>query len=413
MKLKLCPVAWNKISIEILIQASPGASGNLIRLLKSLSRADYSGCHIPHLTVELPQKIDPPTEAFLENFQWPPNLMEVPANARLLTLRHRIPRHGLNEEESQVRFLESFWPAHKHSHILILSPQVELAPNYFHCKFSIAVVVTPDAVAYACPDLKYTLLEYKYSSSAFWQEWDRRLLGISLDVPATYLNASRSFSPPTKGPSQNAQGGAPETPSSFLWQAPNSNAVLFLGDKWMELHGFVTRFLEAQRNFTSPPPTLVRMKSVSKRFPSWLEHALRLSRARGYFTLYPSPDTAKNIAAVHNELFHPPEEYENDDEVGELEADGAKVNAPTEVKLSSGPLLDNLPHGGGLVPVNDLPLLTWDGRKSTLAQIDESAGDYTLMFKRTIGNCREGENQVVAHKYAADLFCRSGFPDTL
>lgn len=112
----------------------PDASGNLIRLLRSLGAADYTGCFIPHLTIELPQKIDQPTESFLEHFQWPPDDIEMPANMRLLTLRHRIPRHGLNEEESQVRFLESFWPAHQHSHILILSPQVELAPNFFHCK---------------------------------------------------------------------------------------------------------------------------------------------------------------------------------------------------------------------------------------------------------------------------------------
>lgn len=187
-----------------------------------------------------------------------------------------------------------------------------------------------------------------------------------------------------------------------------------MGDKWIELHGYVTRFLEAQRNFSSPPPTLIKFKAVSKRFPAWLEHALRLARARGYFTLYPSPDTAKTLAVVHNELFHLPEEYEKDDiEDDEDSEKKSKADEPTEVKLSAGALLDSLPEYGGLQPFNDLPLLSWEGKKMTLNQIDESAADYTLVFKRTVGGCKEGEHQVAAHKYAADLFCLPGFHDVL
>lgn len=34
-----------------------------------------------------------------------------------------------------MRFLESFWPINpKYSHVLVLSPQVEVSPLFFHCK---------------------------------------------------------------------------------------------------------------------------------------------------------------------------------------------------------------------------------------------------------------------------------------
>ncbi len=134
---------------------------------------------------------------------------------------------------------------------------------------------------------------------ALLQEWDQKLFGISLELPSMSLNAS-SFSPPARlqqpGEAKQASGG----PTSFLWQAPNSNAVLFLGERWVELHGFVAKLLEA-RNKLPQPPKLLGQKLVSKAFPSWLEHALRLCRARGYWTLYPSQPTSSFVASVHRE----------------------------------------------------------------------------------------------------------------
>jgi hypothetical protein len=122
----------------VLIQATQGASGSLIRLLRSLSAADFTSCSIPHLTIELPHDIDTPTVKFLETFQWPPSHVKNRQHVRQLSLRHRIPRARLTEEESSVRFLESFWPADpKNSHVLVLSPQAELSPWFYHCKLGI------------------------------------------------------------------------------------------------------------------------------------------------------------------------------------------------------------------------------------------------------------------------------------
>ncbi|KAJ9138882.1 Glycosyltransferase 2 [Pleurostoma richardsiae] len=384
--------AWNKITIDILIHAHAGASGSLVRLLRSLKSADFGGFSVPHLTIELPQDVDLPTERFLESFQWPPAHVYNPTNVRQLSLRHRIPRHGVSEEESSVRFLESFWPAHpKYSHILVLSPQVELSPHFFHY-------------------LRYAILEYKYSTAALLQEWDRRLLGISLDLPSTYLNGSGGFAPPEKlETSELSAKRISDELTSFLWQAPNSDAALFLGEKWVELHGFVSQLLEIQRDLPSPPPDALANKAVSKKHPSWLEHVLRLSRARGYWTLYPSAATVPSVAAVHNELYRPPEEYEK--VVDELAPGDSNSNADTssgETTLASGTssLLAALPNGGTLPPFNDLPLLSWDGSKSSLQQLNEDALAYAAEWRRTVGGCPKEKVRAMPQASAKDLFCK-------
>lgn len=128
-------IAWEKINIDILIQAPPAASGSLIHLLKSLSAVDFSAGSVPHLTIELPHDVDRATTEFLKTFQWPPGRSRSGSQPRQLTLRHRIPRGRLTEEESSVRFLESFWPSSsKYSHVLVLSPQAQVSPQFFHCK---------------------------------------------------------------------------------------------------------------------------------------------------------------------------------------------------------------------------------------------------------------------------------------
>lgn len=121
--------------MDVLIHAPPSGSGNFIRLLKSLNEADLSPFNVPHLTIELPQTIETATEKFMETFAWPPIKVQRPGQPQMLSLRHRIPRKRMTEEESSVRFLESFWPTNpQYSHILVLSPQAEVSPQFFHCK---------------------------------------------------------------------------------------------------------------------------------------------------------------------------------------------------------------------------------------------------------------------------------------
>ncbi|KAI1210924.1 uncharacterized protein F4807DRAFT_459153 [Annulohypoxylon truncatum] len=390
---------WHKIHIDILIHAIPGASGSLIRLLRSLSAADYTSSSVPHLTIELPHDIDPPTKRFLETFTWPPAHVYNPTNARYLSLRHRIPHQRMNEEESSARFLESFWPAQpEYSHILVLSPQVELSPDFFHY-------------------LKYSLLEYRYSAVSTYQHWDRRLFGISLEQPNQLLDGKGAFTPPSLLKSTNSGDPSDEEIStSFLWQAPTSNAVLFLGERWMELHDFVSRSLEAKQE-SDPVPALLSEKIVSTQYPSWLEHALRLARARGYWMLYPGDDTARNLATVHSELNHLPEEYASHESSKPLLADDAseeeienvrqKIRTGIETPLAPVSLLDSLPNKGNLRPFNDLPIVTWNGRSTDLEELDALSAKYSAEFREKVGGCgtEPGKKEEREPLSAQDMFC--------
>lgn len=376
---------WNRVSVDIVVHAHAGASGSLIRLLKSLSAADYTSCTVPHLTVELPEQIDPPIIQFLQGFQWPPRSASSPMLPNQLTLRHRILRRGDSEEDSSIRFLESFWPTNPtFSHVLVLSPQVELSPNYFHY-------------------LKMAILEYRYSSRALYQAWDQRLFSISLDLPTTTLDGSEPFVAPSgqAGRLDPADlGSSPQdAPTPFLWQAPNSNAALFTGGKWAELHGFVSQLLEAQHGLQATPDLLAD-KAVSRDYPAWMEHALRLCRARGYWSLYPSPGLATALATVHGDLYQPPEEYEDGD------GRGVRHDDEDEVVLRHESLMDGLPNGE-LLRFNDMPLLSWDDKQVSLEALDEASIRYTTEFRRTVGGCKD-PLEATPKPSGTDLFCLGG-----
>lgn len=358
---------WNKVNIDILVHVHAGASGSLVRLLKSLSAADFTASAIPHLTIELPEAIDPGASQFLTNFQWPPRSTQNAPNVNQLTLKHRILKGGLNEEQSAAQFLEGFWPANpSYSHVLVLSPQVELSPTFFHY-------------------LKMAVLEYSYSSHALGGGWDGKLFGISLDLPSTHLSGSEPFTPPAPLSGKAASG--------FLWQSPNSNAALFTGGRWVELHAFVSQLLEVQRSSPSLPASLAQ-KSVSREHPAWMEHALRLCRARGYWTLYPSAEVATNLATVHKDLYRLPEEYESAGPVATHEDED-------EVVIRRASLLDSLPADGHLSRLQDMALLAWDGSRTTPEDLDDSAAAYVAEFRRTVGGC-DGSDEVSS---GTPLFC--------
>lgn len=370
---------WNRVSVDIVVHAHAGASGSLIRLLKSLSAADYTACAVPHLTIELPEKIDPPTSQFLQNFQWPPRSASGPTSLNQLTLRHRIIRQG-DSEDGSVRYLESFWPANPvFSHVLVLSPQVEVSPNYFQY-------------------LKMAVLEYRYSTRALRQAWDQRLFGISLDLPTTNLAGSEPFVPPSRLASKlddlELSSPRPDGPTPFLWQAPNSNAALIMGERWAELHGFVSQLLEAQHGFQTTPDLLAE-KAVSRDHPAWMEHALRLCRARAYWSLYPSKDLAASLVTVHGDLYQPPEEFEDD--VGDM-----KHIDEDEMVLRHDTLLDGLPNGE-LLQVNEMPILSWDDKQISLEALGEASLKYTAEFRRTVGGCKM--RAAPSDASGQDLFC--------
>jgi hypothetical protein len=359
--------------------------------LDSLSKADYSETAPPRLTIELPHEVEEPTKRFLEKYRWPPSDYMLDGNANQLNLRHRISQPGLTLEENAIRFLESFWPVNPStSHLLVLSPQVELSPLYFQY-------------------LKYFILEYRYSN-----QWagERHFMGVSLDLPSTYLNDTTSFSPPKKVGQSSSDS---ESAISFLWQAPNSNAALYFGDKWTELHSLLSHSLKSRHKL--PTPATLNAKEVSKTYPSWLEDILKLARTRGYYMLYSTLADQTTIATIHNELYRPPEEFSKlGDEgpdgppVGEVDftADPAQHLSlqHTEKPLASTLLLSLLPSEGFLPSLTDMSLLSWDGKEMTKMQMEEAASNYSQVFRREIGGCSTSDkHKTVVEGSADDLFC--------
>jgi hypothetical protein len=242
-------------------------------------------------------------------------------------------------------------------------------------------------------DVKYTALHYLYSQAALAQEWDSRLLGISLDLPSTRLDDTTPFKPPLLGSAVTDFDG----PRSFLWQAPNSNAALFTGQKWTELHALVSNLLDFQHRTQSLPPFFTD-KLVSKKYPSWLEHALKLARARSYWTLYPNAPTARRLATVHSELYRAPEEYET--EIAK------ETPGSSELPIEGASLLENLPGGGRLLTFDEMPLLRWDGHAASLSGLDEAAMGYAKEFRQAVGGCQALTPQDLVPKASTkDLFC--------
>ena len=306
---------------------------------------------------------------------------------------------------------------------MILSPQVELSPHFYHY-------------------VKFALLEYKYSSYGVASARDD-LLGISLCLPARPVNGSVPFeqsSSSTEGRRDSARTGEEEEEKSLashlLWEAPDANAALYFGDKWAELHDFVRRRVEAQEMLAKPDVRPRRRRRLSNDHPRWMEYLLELTRLRGYYMLYPQLGSENIIATVHNELYHYPEENNDDggDGAPRNEADVsvsdsssylATTRRPEPSRLTGGhhhqSLLSMLPADGDLPELDDLALLSYAGhQRKSLADNHAVAIRFAAQFRRDIGACGGGggsgggddgggdrlmdpPNRKLAS--AADLFC--------
>ncbi|KAK2590473.1 hypothetical protein QQS21_011846 [Conoideocrella luteorostrata] len=378
--------AWNKVRFDILIHATPTKTGNLKRLLMSIAKADLAGIQIPHITIELPNAIEQSLESYLRDFRWPRSTVRDGDHAQLVSLRRRITTHRLDEEDSSVRFLESFWPTDPaSSHVLVLSPHTEITPQFFQY-------------------VKYSLLHRLHSKMAQMEDFEPNMMGLSLSVPNTLIDGTTAFSPPSSAGS--AKGASRQ--AAFLWQRPSSEAMVILGEKWVELHHFVAQTLHQKRTLSSTPALLTK-KEVSKKYPAWLEYVLQLSRLRGYYMLYPSQDTARAIIGVHSDVPDPPEEYELD---ASRKATSSKNSIDDDHEyfdpVSPVNMLETLPEKGALPSLADLPLLSWDGKVKTARDVAIGADEYTTSFRREVGGCSEGDMKsiLLRKQDAMDLFCR-------
>lgn len=389
-----------------MIHAPPKSSGTLIRLLKSIESADYFGARRPHLTIELPAEIDPATADYLENLVWPPLDWSGAPHASQVKVRHRMPRHSPTAGEASSHFIESFYPARpKDSHVLLLSPQAELSSIYYHY-------------------VMYHLLEYKYSTFGGRTHEAKNLMGFALELPSTYLNDSTPLEPPVLEPDHVKRSSREALePTPFLWQAPNSNAALYFGEKWVELHSFLSARIYIQdprRPVDQRPPP--RAKVVSESYPSWMEYFQELMRVRGYFLLYPHfPDSDDAIVTIHEELRQPPQEFSKERSPPSI-ADPPKLdpNEPFVIDPSAfdpilppspeAPLLVKnlialLPSSGDLPQITKLPILSHEGNILSRPDAIAATHQFTDEFRNEIGRCNGNGKVVVEPMIVKDLFC--------
>jgi hypothetical protein len=274
------------------------------------------------------------------------------------------------------------------NHVLVLSPQVELNPSYYHY-------------------LKYTLLRYKYSAMA--DELGPKLLGISLELPSSNPTNGEPFSSPTNPPPPSGSGDLPLA----LWQVPNGHATLYLGDKWTEFQSFLSnRFSPALKSKQTPLSKLQPGK-----FPAWMDYMSEFIRARGYFLLFPVFATANDLAlvSVHGELSRQPEEY--DLPSGKSSSEPGKISTPNQPSsddkvLTGAYTISNIlrAHTGKLPGLSSLPLLSYSGKQA--ADLLQTATEYQQTFTREVGGCADDRKPPASEPLKADdLFCLEGAVD--
>ncbi|KAK1146063.1 hypothetical protein N8T08_003711 [Aspergillus melleus] len=373
--------AWNQIQIEILIQAPSEFSGSVIRLLRSLEEADYLGS-TPSLTIELPQHVDPRLLQYLRKMKWPFTPSKV-------TIRRHILPHTLKPAEASLKTVEAFYPRDPNtSHVLMLSPQTELSASFYHF-------------------LKYAILNYRHPSATGRSA--QNLFGISLELPSSLPTNGEPFRPSRSDVTFTDDGNRDTLPLS-LWQAPNSNAALYFGDKWVELHSFLSKRLYIQDFAVQDLP---QQKIISKKYPAVMEYLLELIRASGYYMLYPAFEASgPALATVHNELYHAPEEFtthvsselpdaermDNDNDV--LQPPKESVEKPVSRAPTLMPLLDQFSMS--LPAIDTMPLLSYAGHEISRAEWNQNTRDYIQKFRIRHGGC---STQAPVNANSVSLFC--------
>lgn len=387
---------WHAPTVEILIHARKSSAGGLIKLLRTISAADYKNIRLPKLTIDLATTIPSALQTFLNNFKWPPRYEPATKDVDPVALRHHVQSQRISSEQAALRFVESFYPASFDNHVLIISPQVELSPQFFRY-------------------LHYAILEYKYAVPRHHRFGD--LLGLSLDVPTSELDGQRAFVAPEI---DEQAGSKEEMKTPFLYQAPSSTSLLVFGDKWVTFHDYLTHRVTASHSGYAAKTE----KLVSETEPSWMEYLLELMRARGWVVLYP----ARTFGTVHNELVQIPEEFTKEEQgerpaivSEELSMEEPFLLAPNdpvfrqrpeqELSNPATPLHETLPFDGRLPGFSNLPFLGHTGSLTELDDIGRLKAEYLSEFRRKIGGCEDAEARrprVVQDGRTDDLFCLPG-----
>lgn len=373
--------------IDIIIQPYKGSASSLIRLLESIRKAHYTGLPTPRITVELPHIIDPFALRYIENFRW---LQDSPTSESKLILRRRIDNSKLSPSLATLRTLESFYPpTTPNSHVLILSPDVELSPPYLHY-------------------LYFLTLTYKYGNAG--KRITGSLMGISLDLPSYTLDSQTPFlaSNPPQADSQPL----------LLHQTPSSTATLYFGDHWVELQNYISLRLRHDPDLSKTITTTSESEpEIPPTSPAWLKPAQELMRARNTYILYPSFATSpdKKLVTIHTESTQAPEEYwkepnqvsddPNNHIIPPPTLDASTVLTADEPPRDSGTIRANMNHepatsllsllsllnlkDRGTLPLDtELPLFSASGHTSDGNISRAEAAAYSDRISLELGGCK-------------------------
>ncbi|EXJ94573.1 hypothetical protein A1O1_02969 [Capronia coronata CBS 617.96] len=386
----------NKVNVDIIIQAPPESSASLIRLLRSIKDADYTSWKLPRIIIELPAHVDPFLGEYLSKFRWPPDARG--SDSRLI-IRHRIDANFISPERAALQTVESFYPlSPSESYVLVLSPRVELSSGYFQF-------------------LMHTILEYRFASGH--GELGQHLCGISLELP-TYAPDMETKAPWESGPVSEPL---------VLWQAPSSNAGLYFGDRWVELHTFLSHRVQVDSAFTQRAKSTPRL---SREYPAWLQNVLELMQTRNYYMMYPAFALKEGLSpvTVHRELHQLPEEYMNDVQDSDeslmqqkpsgILAEDQPLTAADEIErlmqkekqvyIDSivAPLLAAMSVGQpkeGSTEASDIPLISFDGQRVGWEESRTASWKFAEDFAASVGGCAHYDPTKKENDNVESLFC--------
>ena len=382
--------------MDIVIQASTETAGSLRQLLESIESAEYFGLRYPHITIELPENVehaqlDDKTQRYLNQFTWPPADPEGRPHSSRLTIRRRIPVHQYSPLEASARLVESFYPAQpRDSHVLVLSPSVELSPLYYHF-------------------LHYHVLEYRHSAQLYNAHESDLVMGISLLSPTTQLDGQTPFHLPLPNVKHSSASAVPDSnthATPFLYQAPATQAALIFGSKWLELHSFLSHQVLQSASLSAP--------ILPHSFPAFAQPVLDLMRLRGYAFLYPTLPAHAVASTAHNPPSIPPEYLPLPTDTPNPLATQPHPPPPPPLAPSYAALTDLLPSPPAhLPPVPALLLLSHAGEHTDFSALRVAAIALADTFRETVGACPADHMPRVRVWHADDLFCDTADPALL
>ena len=358
---------WNNLQVDIVIRAHAESSGSLLRLLRSIQKADYGGLPHPRIVLELPPRTDTAVLECLTTFVWPPRSR--PSESKLL-IRRRIDDRPLRSSVTALQMIESFYPATASSHVLVLSPEAEVTTNFYQL-------------------LAYLILEFRHSQKAMFSR--DGMMGISLSGLTRATSASDSVR---------------------LSQILEGKAELFFGDKWAELQQYSSLRFAAD-------PSLAKIvdTGTSGNGAAWTTLATELLRSQGYSMLQLTARTdGSPVAVVHEDLLPLSEEGFNESDSTpdtiDLKIDGSTLTAETrsthkaETQLmSKASVMSSLPENAWFTSSEALLIYDADSRPVHRNEIFEQARKYARQLAATVGGCSEHSASMAQPGDLESLFC--------